>query len=141
MSERMAIILELQVEQLKVAISLNTANKSKLEILGTAQITFTIGTQVKVAKVVVARNLAHDMILGTDYLRKHKCCIEFEDDTVRVGGLSEFHEWIPILGSRQKVKSINSIDSKPGEIVNINKELTDSEKEQIKQLINSQSDY
>ena len=128
------------MEQLKVAISLNTANKSKLEILGTSQITFTIGTQVKVARVVVARNLAHDMILGTDFLRKHKCCIEFEDDTVRVGGLSEFHEWIPILGSRQKVKSINSIDSKPGDIVNINKELTDSEKEQIKQLINEYQD-
>jgi hypothetical protein len=63
----MAIILELQVEQLKVAFSLNTANKSKLEILGTTQITFTIGTQVKVARMVVARNLAHDMILGTDF--------------------------------------------------------------------------
>ena len=139
-SERMALILELQMEPLRTAISLNTANKSKLEILGSTQITLTIGTQVKVVRTVIARNLAHDMILGTDFLRKHKCCIEFENDTIRVGGLNDFHEWIPIEGSRLTNQSINSIDNKPGDIVNINKDLTESEKEQIKKLINEYQD-
>ncbi len=61
------------------------------------------------------------MILGTDFLRNHKCCIEFENDTVRVGGLKDFHEWIPIEGPRLTNQSINSIDNKPGEVVIINK--------------------
>ncbi len=74
-SERMATILELKITSLRITIGLYTANKSKLEVLGGTEFTLIIGTQVIIVKALVARNLAHDLILGTDFLRKNKCCV------------------------------------------------------------------
>ncbi|KAL1459016.1 hypothetical protein WDU94_011033 [Cyamophila willieti] len=61
---------------------LTSAGKSTLIVLGETTIHFTINTYHFSHNAIVVQNLSQDIILGTDFLKKHKVCIDYNTERI-----------------------------------------------------------
>ncbi|RNA35861.1 Transposon Ty3-I Gag-Pol poly [Brachionus plicatilis] len=55
-----------------------TANGTPLEVVGETELELKIGHKKFTNKFVIGKNLSHDVIIGVNFLRKHKFKIDFE---------------------------------------------------------------
>ena len=138
-SARLAKALMTDIEPLTENISFNLANKSNLLILGGAHATLNICDKIFSEHFIVTNSLVHDVILGGNFIWKHKVDILTSVRELRIGDVA-----IPIYASNEisnKAESLAAIEEcSPGDLVNINRELSAEQTAALKSLFNRFSD-
>ena len=61
--------------------SLTTANGSAITILGEIDMRIRIGDSDVNFPMILARNISHDCLIGTDFFRKYCCSIKYDTGT------------------------------------------------------------
>ena len=66
--------------------SLTTANGSAITILGETDMCIRIGDSDVNFPMIVAHNISHDSLIGTDFFRKYRCNIKYDIGTFAIQG-------------------------------------------------------
>ena len=61
------------------------ANGGEIEVLGETTVNLELGSKAFDVSLVVARNLSHSLIIGTDVIRENKFIIDFKTNKIRIG--------------------------------------------------------
>lgn len=89
-----------------------TANGLPIEVNGQANLKLKIGTTTCNANFIIAKKLAHDVIIGVDILQANKCIVDYEANLLKCNGSTvDIHTLMP--RSTNLIHAINNIEIAP----------------------------
>jgi hypothetical protein len=63
-----------------------SANNESIEIFGSAEVKINIDGNLFVHKILIAKDLAHSCLLGTDFMKRYNVDISFSNMSLKIGG-------------------------------------------------------
>ena len=89
---RLRLSLALLISKLTVKKQWVSANGSPIHVTGETQLTLTFGALEITATFVIAKQLAHDLIIGVDILKPNRFIVNYDDNILTCQLVSQYNQ-------------------------------------------------